>query len=56
MPPFLRGENQLKVPRDIKSEASSGFPLKKGELGAPSGDKGAGRGISKGDARGILQD
>jgi len=41
-PDKLGGKKPFKVPRDIQSAASSGFPLKKGD----------GRGISKGDLGG----
>jgi thioester reductase-like protein/non-ribosomal peptide synthase protein (TIGR01720 family) len=41
-PPLSRGENSVKVPSDIKGEASSGVPLQKGD----------GRGISEGDLGG----
>ncbi|HEY9609719.1 response regulator, partial [Allocoleopsis sp.] len=52
---FNRPQSSLTppAPGQQKAQATSGFPLFKGELGAPSGDKGAGRGISK---RGVKEE
>jgi hypothetical protein len=50
-----RGENFLKVPREIKGVASSGFPriTKSAATSDSSLFKGGEGGISKGDGRGI---